>query len=148
MESITEFEIASYIRMEKHCKEEDDIDFPTDGKACHIDLVSADNRDEFILDIRSGSIELNRVTYQNRVRKTIQLVRLDINGRSHQNPDGVDMGGTHLHIYREGYADKWAQPVPEHIFNNTQDKLETLNSFMDYCSIITKPHIRLQERLL
>ena len=47
----------------------------------------------------------------------------------------------HLHIYREGFGDKWAMPVPVDRFNRTADLVGTLQDFMMYCNVIELPFI-------
>lgn len=39
----------------------------------------------------------------------IALLRIDKN--FHTNPDGTKLSDTHIHIYQEGYGDKWAYPL-------------------------------------
>ena len=34
-----------------------------------------------------------------------------IYGSPHTNPDDQIIGGTHLHIYKEGFDDRWAYPI-------------------------------------
>jgi hypothetical protein len=41
----------------------------------------------------------------------VRLMRLCVNGHPHRNPDRQVIGGTHLHVYREGYADHYAIPI-------------------------------------
>jgi len=56
----------------------------------------------------------------------------------HTNPDGEIITGNHLHIYKEGYGDKIAQPLPD-IFTNPENPLKTLREFMKYCNITKEP---------
>ncbi len=72
----------------------------------------------------------------------IVLARLDFAGPPHRNPDGEEVGSTHLHLYREGYGDKWAYPVPAERFPNLRDPWLTLDDFMRYCRIVEPPRIR------
>jgi hypothetical protein len=72
------------------------------------------------------------------VYRTIPLIRLDIDGRPHTNPDGTDFGGTHIHRYRAGHALDWAENLPE-TFDKDGDALKLLDQFMDECKIIKKP---------
>lgn len=65
----------------------------------------------------------------------IVLVRLDINGAPHTNPDGQRLGGTHLHIYREGFEDRWAYPVDPREFRNLSDTWTTVEDFCRFCHI-------------
>lgn len=78
-----------------------------------------------------------RITYQNRLDKTsIILARLDIDTKPHRNPDGSEVGGTHLHLYQEGYGDHWAFALDdvEHIrkiLPNYQPILVTDEEFLE-----------------
>lgn len=98
---------------------------------------SGHDREEFLLNVtRSPKIEA-KMTYQTRARKTIILARLDF-GVEHRNPDGMRIGSPHLHIYKEGFGDKWAYELPHKdydIFNGAQDTSEWFDRFLDFCKI-------------
>ncbi len=130
------------IAMAKHHTGGGGFSFPTAGSALHIPLFSEDGREEFILDVTSGRIELRKHTLQTRARKTVILARLDICGPPHRNPDGEEVLCPHLHLYQEGFGDKWAKPLPL-CFTRHDDAYHTLGEFMDYCNIVTKPGILL-----
>jgi hypothetical protein len=68
-----------------------------------------------MLDLARGQIKLTKATYQNRARQAIVLMRLDLDGPPHRNPDDQEIPCPHLHFYREGYGDKWAIPPPPDI---------------------------------
>ena len=70
----------------------------------------------------------------------IILLRLDLGFGGHRNPDDTEIRGPHLHVYREGYGDKWAYSLPKN-FTNSEDVFITLDEFMNYANIITKPNI-------
>ena len=70
------------------------------------------------------------------------LARLDFGGATHRNPDGEEIGSPHLHLYREGFGDKWAFPVPSDSFADLEDPWRTLEDFMQFCNIIEPPVIR------
>jgi len=106
-----------------------------------IPLVSADKRESFLLDVSRFQIKLTKATFQNRARVAIILYRLDIDGAPHRNPDGQEIPCPHLHRYREGYGDKWADPAPIDRFPDTTDLFSTLNAFMKHCNIIEPPAI-------
>ena len=72
------------------------------------ELASEDGKERFLLDVWRGVIRVSKLKYQNRAKKIVVLARLDIDGSPHTNPDGAQLGGTHLHLYREGYEDRWA----------------------------------------
>jgi len=47
----------------------------------------------------------------------------------------------HIHLYREGYGDKWAYPVDLTRFGRMSDLFLTLSDFMEYCNIVEQPVI-------
>ena len=106
-----------------------------------IPLISNDKREHFFLDIGRGRIDLNKGTYQNRGRQVVILVRLDFGGKPHRNPDDAEVLSPHLHLYREGYGDKWAVPVPIEKFPKLADLWETFQDFMRFCNITNPPRI-------
>lgn len=114
---------------------------PSDGVFTDIPLVSIDEREKFRLGIRRGNIELTKFTFTNLVRENVMLVRLDLNGPGHTNPDGEKLLCPHLHIYREGFGDKWAYVPPADILNNLRNVYDTLDSFMRFCHVIHFPEI-------
>jgi hypothetical protein len=103
-------------------------------------LQSPDAREEFLLDISRARIDLVRAKFQNRARKVIVLLRLDLGGAPHRNPDDEEIPCPHLHIYREGYGDKWAISLPGADFQDPDDLWVTLQDFMQYCNITQPPH--------
>jgi len=66
---------------------------------------------------------------------------LDIGVALHRNPDGTLLPGRHLHVYREGYGDKFAIIPPANAFPNLEDIWSSLDDFMKYCNIIRPPII-------
>lgn len=94
-----------------------------------------------MLDIYRGKIELTKGTLQNRARQVFILAHLDYGGAPHRNPYGEEMPCPHLHIYREGYGDKWAIPVPDKKFQSIGNDWKTLQDFMKYCNIIEPPEM-------
>jgi len=115
------------------------ITFPHLGEKISVDLLSIDQREPFQLDINRSAISLSKVTYQNRARSVFILVRLDLGGAPHRNPDGEELLCPHIHLYREGYGDKWAFAVPDS-FLSLSDNWVTLCDFMKYCNIIDPPN--------
>lgn len=136
--SLLQSESDALIALEKVKIDETLHDFPVLGGVANINLISRDGRENFVLDIRRGRIDLKKATFQNRYRQTTILVRVDISGPPHRNPDGVEIPSPHIHIYREGFGDKWAEPIPTSVFKNTNDLWQTLEDFFAFCNI-TKP---------
>ena len=139
--NLTQAEADALISLEKHRADAGRSDFPIGGASLVLPLQSADRREQFLLDIRSGRIDLLRVTMQNRGRQVIVLVRLDLGGAPHRNPDGEEIPTPHLHLYREGYGDKWAMAVPSASFRAVGDVWATLEDFMQFCNITEPPYI-------
>ncbi len=108
------------------------------------ELSSLDAREIFHFDITKNMIKLSKVTIQNRSRIVYILARVDFGGSPHQNPDGELIFCPHIHIYREGYNDKWAYPLADISgFRDSTDFIENIEDFSDYCHIIELPPIQL-----
>lgn len=135
-------EANALIAMPK-CKANNDIFYyPDRGSHLTIPLISSDKKENFLLDIKRGRIDLLKATYQNRARQAVILVRLDLGGGPHRNPDGEEIVCPHLHVYQEGYFDKWARAVPSEFFADTGDLWQSLVDFMRYCNITEPPNIQ------
>jgi hypothetical protein len=139
--NLTQAEADALIAMEKHRANEDRSDFPMGGESAVLLLQSIDRREQFLLDLSRGRIDLLKAKMQNRGRQVVVLVRLDLGGGPHRNPDGEEVPVPHLHLYREGYGDKWAIPVPVDRFRAIVDVWTTLEDFMRYCNITRPPRI-------
>lgn len=139
---LTQAEADALIKMKKVRIDSIIWNYPPLGGSISIPLSSIDKRENFLLDISRGHIDLRKGKYQNRARQIIVLVRLDFNGAPHRNPDGMEVTAPHLHIYREGFGDKWAYPVPIDEFPNLTDVVMTLDDFMRFCNIVDKPDIQ------
>ncbi|CAN5890097.1 hypothetical protein BH11GEM2_BH11GEM2_00320 [soil metagenome] len=117
-------------------------DYPGLGGAIRIPLTSGDKRENFVLDITRGRINLKKGTYQSRARGVVILARLDFSGPPHRNPDDQEIGSPHLHLYREGYGDRWAFSVPPAAFPNLAGSWATLQDFMRFINVTLTPDIR------
>lgn len=116
--------------------------FPYQGGSLRLSLHSSDKKETFNLDVTRGYIALEKITFQTRARKTVILARLDISGPPHRNPDGEEIECPHIHLYREGYGDKWAYPLPDELQAVLDNPYDLLDKFMDYCHIVGKPVIQ------
>ncbi len=139
--NLTQAEADALIAMEKHRAAEDWTDFPMGGQSIALSLQSANKREQFLLDLSRGRIDLLKVKMQNRGRQVVVLVRLDLGGAPHRNPDGEEIPTPHLHLYREGYGDKWAIAVPADRFTAIADIWATLEDFMRFCNITQPPRM-------
>jgi uncharacterized protein DUF6978 len=139
---ITQAEADALIAMEKRRADEDQWFFPPPGERLEIPLTSLDKRENFTLDVTRARLKLTKATYQNRVRQAIILMRLDLDGPPHRNPDGEEIPCPHLHTYREGYGDKWAARAPGDRYTDTLDLFSTFLAFMTHCNITDPPNIQ------
>lgn len=139
--TLTQAEADVLIAMEKHRANDEPHEFPMHGQSLVLPLHSADRREQFLLDIKRGSIDLMKATYQNRARQVVTLLRLDYGGPPHRNPDDQEIPCPHLHVYKEGYGDKWAVSVPTSHFRQPGDLWVLLEDFMQFCNISTPPLI-------
>ena len=118
--------------------------FPSTGEHKMLDLISEDSRYKFIVDVnRKGYINISKRAYQARYRKDIVLLRLDVCGPPHANPDGVVLSGNHLHVYKEGYEDKIAIDIPDEIVN-PDDMYQTLIDFLVYFKTLNINKLKIQ----
>lgn len=140
--NLNQAEAEMLIAMEKHRINNNSYSFPKSGESIFVPLTSIDKREAFILDIGRGRIDLQKVSYQNRARQVVSLVRLDLGGSPHRNPDGREISAPHIHVYREGFGDKWASPIPIDKFTDIDDIQKTLYQFMDFCNITIQPRIQ------
>lgn len=151
---ISQGEADLLISMEKRRAEERNYTFPGRGGKLEIPIISLDGREQFLIDVNRGRIRLTKCTYQERHQGAMILVRLDIDGPPHQNPEvekvpleylraynGVELSCPHLHLFVEGYLDKWAIPAPADKFPNTGDLYQTLADFFVYCNVIEPPQV-------
>ena len=106
------------------------------------ELAGPNDREKFLLDVWRGTFRLSKLRFQNRVRTVVVLVRLDVDGAPHTNPDGERLSGTHLHLFREGYDDRWAYPVDPSNFNLLSDPGSTFRDFCAFCKIEAPPPVQ------
>jgi hypothetical protein len=139
LSELSQSEADTLLALEKHRTSDDRTPLPDLGGKVSVRLASLDKREEFLLDVNRSYISLEKVTYQTRTRQIFILARLDLNGAPHRNPDDTEIAGPHLHLYREGYADKWAFPVPTASFTDLSDRWNTLHEFMTYCNVTKQP---------
>ena len=127
---LTQAEADTLIAMEKHRCSEETWTFPMRwGIDLHSDSV---HRWAGAVPARHerGRIDFSKVKMQNRGRQIVVLVRLDLGGPPH------------VHVYREGYGDKWAFPVPGDRFRDVGDVWKTLDDFFGYCNVTRPPHVK------
>ena len=87
-------------------------------------------------------MRLSKITMQNRARKVVLLARLDLDGSPHVNPDGQKIVGDHLHLFKESFGDKWAQPLDTAVFQNPSDPTDVFTGFCRVCQILDAPPLQ------
>lgn len=140
--ALTQGEADALIAMPKLLEVVGMIDFPTPGERAVWQAASVDGREKFVMDVNRGRLRLIKCTYQERYRLTEILVRVDVGGPPHRNPDGVVMDCPHIHVYREGFADKWAEPLPQGRFGEPTDLVRTFRDFLGFCNLQHIPEIQ------
>ncbi len=106
------------------------------------ELAGSNDREKFLLDVWRGTLRLSKLKLQNRVRAAVVLVRLDVDGAPHTNPDGTRLSGAHVHLFKEGYDDKWAYPADRKKFTLLSDPGTTFHDFCAYCNIESPPPVQ------
>lgn len=127
------------LSLEKYALRAAVYDFPGPGSKIDLPLTSEEVGTDFILDINRGSISLIKCTYQTRFAVNVPLIRLDLNGPGHRNPDDTEVGESHLHLYREGFGLSWAYDIDPKVFTNPEDLEASFSDFMKYCNIVETP---------
>ena len=141
--NLTQAEADRLIAMEKKAVDQREWTFPGPADRIVVPLISGDKRENFNLDVTRYQIKLTKATFQNRARVAIILCRLDIDGAPHRNPDGEEISCPHLHVYREGFGDKWAVAAPGDRFPDTSNLFSTLFLLLTpSCSVAISPNRR------
>lgn len=139
---LTQDRADELIQMPKRCVDDSTIRFPLPGSSLRLELKSLDNRESFLVDAnRKGKTRLSKCTYQERYGVIEILVRLDVGGPPHVNPDGEEVACPHVHTYREGFGDKWAEAAQPY-FPHASDLVRTLSDFLRYCHVQDLPQIQ------
>lgn len=138
-DDLTQAEADALLGLDKRRASDDRVALPDLGRKLSVELLSTDKRERFNLDMNRSYVSLSKYTLQTRGRVVAVLARLDIDGAPHTNPDDEELPCPHLHLYRQGYGDKWAFPVPLAHFKNLSDRWQTLLDFMTYCRIVEPP---------
>lgn len=137
---LTQTEADALIQMQKTFLQPTAIRLPAGADQSHALVgIGSDPRENFLLDLSRGRIRLTKVKYQTRARSIVVLVRLCLDWAPHPNPDGSMVGRNHLHLYREGYAGKWAYELDPKLFPNPADMWDTFARFCHYCNIKPLP---------
>ncbi len=107
-------------------------------------------KDDMKLSTFHSEKNTRKVSYRILYNGNIVLIRIDTQDATpHINPDGqlvIPPYQPHVHIYQEGYSDKFAYPLPEE-FQNTDNIIELFMEFLSYSNVINKDDVQIQEVL-
>lgn len=105
------------------------------------------NKDDMTLSAFRGNKTPKKVSFRLLYSQCIILVRIDTQDPTpHTNPDGTRIAPLepHIHIYKEGYGDKFAYPLPEE-FSHTNDIIDLFMDFLAYSHVINRDQVHLVE---
>ncbi len=102
-------------------------------------VTGLDSGERFTISLYQGAKNPRKHSLGARIAKSgIPLLRLCVNGSRHTNPDGSKVGGTHWHIYKEGYDDWYAFTADLQSGKFIDDTITLLDKF----HVIEKPDIQ------
>ena len=105
-------------------------------------VISIESDDEFLMDFYRGSYDLSRFTINKRYKTNIVLLRFD-SGGMHKNPDEKTIKGAHIHIYKEGYGDKFAYPITDFgITKSNYTIKEIFIMLLKFCNFVEIPDFK------
>ena len=120
------------------------VRFPFFGDKRDYGVIAANKKDRFTVGVSRSRADLTKCTYQAIYKKDMILTRLDVGDGLHTNPNGESLAGAHLHVYREGFEDRWAFPLPES-FSDDMNLATKFFEFLKYCNITNAGDVTLQE---
>lgn len=139
---LTQDDIDFLLGLIKALSENRSITLPTPGHTLELDVSALDSKERFVIDVnRKGRINIKKATFQTRYQKSIVLIRLDIEGSPHRNPNDEVIPCPHIHLYKEGYGTSWAYPIEKEIVTDTSDMVQVLIDFLKYNNVNTIPPI-------
>lgn len=131
---LTQSDAESLIKNKKIVKNIRPIEFnyPIRGGVLEIEVID-EFKNEYVIGIRQRKIELIKRSHNLRYAKSVTLIRIDYD-REHCNPDGNNVGIPHIHVYKEGFNDKFAYKLSDYgiIIENQTDIKELLNKFLEF----------------
>jgi len=95
-----------------------------------------------------GKKNPSKVSYRLMYDDYFILIRIDTKDNTpHRNPDGTVISPLqpHIHIYREGYHDKFAYPLPNG-FSDANNIMGLFLEFLSYSTILNTDKVKLVEQ--
>lgn len=123
---LTQAQADRLIGIAKEAARSDPLNWQAEKMENELLVAKTDEGLQFILSMKRNPFEI-RLHCRTKDRH-IGLVRLD-NNLYHPNPDGSEIfNQPHLHVFREGFGLRWAEPVDWCDFN---DPYGTLQRFLE-----------------
>ena len=148
MADMTLAEAQELIQVLKRLLQDGTRSLPSSGNMAKFDLCSVfSEKDRFaILVNRSSKIRKDKYTLLLRYGKDKGLLRIDVGGPDHVNPDGTIIPCPHIHFQQKdvGKWDAWAAEIPA-VFGNVEDRIETFQVFLQYCHVHNIASIEIME---
>ncbi|CAN5130849.1 hypothetical protein BH23CHL1_BH23CHL1_11520 [soil metagenome] len=142
MAAILQSEAEQFIAAVKRPASGKAVTFPRPGQLLEIDLASDVVTGNFVIHVNRKMKQFDRYSIALRYRTTITLIRLDVGGGPHQNPDKTKVPAPHLHWYSEKYGDRVAYAVPTARFQDLTDPYQTLVDFFTLCNVVEQPEVQ------
>lgn len=111
------------------------IKFPDVGSQVRHEIKSNNGKEKFVLAIVHNTKRPLKCNYTTLYNGSTVLLRVDTEQAIHTNPDGTDVPAPHIHIYREGYEDRYAYPLPESFSDHT-DLVRISYDLLRYSNVI------------
>ncbi|MFN8355452.1 MAG: hypothetical protein U0Y10_13430 [Spirosomataceae bacterium] len=134
MSELTQAEFDFLMKLEKEFEDKSTILLYPAPMQWTRKIKSTSSKDFFCLDFYRGTFKVQKYTYNHRYKQTLAIFRFDSYG-IHTNPDGQKIEGFHIHVYKEGFGDKFAYPASEFGIKESDTMEIILEKFLLYCNI-------------
>ncbi len=134
MSDLTQAEFEFLLNLEKEFEDKSTLNLYPAPLQWTRKIKSIPTKDIFCLDFYRGTFKIQKYTFNHRYRQTLPIFRFDSYG-VHTNPDGEKVEEFHIHIYKEGFGDKFAYPASEFGIDNDDTMDIVLQKILRYCNI-------------
>lgn len=135
---MTRAEATELIQVIKKMMNQGKLILPQSGNQSKFELCSIfSDKDRFtVIMNRCSKIRKDKYTLMLRYGSDKGLLRIDVGGPAHINPDGTIIPCPHIHMQIKdlGAWDVWAMEIPA-VFGNVEDRVQTFETFLQYCNV-------------
>lgn len=121
---LTQAEADALLNLIKTVFRKDTFFWKSDERYDERVIADTDSSLEFVLSLKRNCFEV-RLNFRTKKNNVI-LARVDSQNQ-HHNPDGSIIRGPHLHLYKEGFGEKYAEPIS---WYDHQSPINTLANFL------------------